>query len=49
MFRVAKSDGWNRYKIQKRYLFLFWFDYGTDTYTGIDKVLPEVQKLNRGK
>ena len=32
MYRVKKSDGWNKYKIQKRFLWLFWFDHGKSIY-----------------
>ena len=26
MYRVKKDNGWNRYKVQKRFLWLFWRD-----------------------
>lgn len=26
MYRVEKACGWNKYKVQKRFLFFFWFD-----------------------
>lgn len=34
MIRVKKTDGWNRYKLQKRFLLFFWEDVDTKTYTG---------------
>jgi len=31
MYRVKKADGWNKYKIQRRFL-LFWFRVDGNTY-----------------
>lgn len=32
MIRVKKTDGWNKYKIQRRFLFVFWRDISCTRY-----------------
>jgi hypothetical protein len=33
VFRVKKVDGWNKFKIQERWMFIFWKDYGGVIFT----------------
>jgi hypothetical protein len=32
MYRVKKANGWNKYKVQKRFMFIFWFSPTKDVY-----------------
>ncbi len=40
MYRVKKDKGWNRYKVQKRFLWLFWCDVkGMNFYSKVEAIL----------
>lgn len=45
MIRVKKTDGWNRYKLQKRFFLFFWEDVDTKTYTGKGVAMAAAVKL----
>lgn len=34
MFRAVKANGWNAYKIQKRFLYFFWLDIDKKKHIG---------------
>lgn len=48
MFRVKKANGWNRYKLQKRFMFIFWFDVKCMTFFSKASATVKVIILNKG-
>jgi len=46
MFRVSKAIGWNKYRVQKRYLGFLWLNYGKATFVGYDIAALNVIRLN---
>ena len=45
MYRVKKANGWNRYKIQRQFLWLFWFDAKCKNFYSKDVALLHCAKL----
>jgi hypothetical protein len=44
MYRVKKAKGWNKYKVQKRFMCFFWRDAeGNKTYCG--RGLAEIRAI----
>ena len=52
-YRVKKADGWNKYKIQKRFMLVFWLNVKGAVFIGKAKATIAWANLNlidrRGK
>jgi len=48
MYRVKKVSGWNRYKVQKRFLWLFWRDVKGMNFYSKDGAILRCAKLIEG-
>ena len=46
MFRVAKANGWNRYKVQKQLWWIFWQDVEGKIFHSKDRAIVECLFLN---
>lgn len=46
MYRVKKADGWNRYKVQKRFLWVFWVDVKCMNFFSEAEAMVCVYRLN---
>ena len=45
MYRVKKANGWNRYKVQKQFLWLFWRDVKCMSFYSKDAAIACCAKL----
>lgn len=45
MIRVKKTDGWNRYKLQKRHFYFFWRDIAGKEYVGKGNAMAAAVQL----
>ena len=46
-FKVVKANGWNKYKVQKRFLFFFWRDRKKSIYTSKPEAYRAAVMINK--